>query len=89
MGAVKTQLPEIGPNDIEFVKVLHKRVTTPLVADGFKWDLRKMKNLCGQVKLYVCLVNKYPEEDAGDECGRKSGSLLAGSGSTSEEVGTM
>ena len=66
-----------------------KRVTTPLVADGFKCDFRKIKNLCGQGKLYVCFVNKYPEEDAGDECGRESGSMLAGSGSTWEEVGSM
>ena len=89
VAVVKTQLLEIGPNDIEFVKVLHKRVTTTLVADGFKWDWRKIKNLCGQGKLCVRLVNKYPEEDAGDECGRESGSLLAGSGSTSEEVGSI
>lgn len=63
VGALKTQLPDIAPNDIKFVKVLSKRVTTPLVADGHNWDFKHVKNLCDQGKLYVRLVgNKHSRE---------------------------
>ena len=54
--ALKTQLPDIAPDDLEFVKVHSKRVTTPVVADGYNWDFKHVKNLCGQGKLYVRLV---------------------------------
>jgi len=60
VGALKSKLADIAPNDIEFIKVLNKRVTNPLVADGHKWDFKHVKNLCGQGKLCVRLVeNKY------------------------------
>lgn len=61
--ALKTQLPDIALNDIEFVKVLSKRVTTPLVADGYNWDFKHIKNLCGQGKLYVRLVGNKQLRD--------------------------
>lgn len=54
--ALKTQLPDIAPDDLEFVKVHNKRVTTPVVADGYNWDFKHVKDLCGQGKLYVRLV---------------------------------
>ena len=55
VGALKTQIPDIAPDDFEFVKVLGKRVSTPVVADGYNWDFKQVKNLCGQDKLYVRL----------------------------------
>ena len=58
---VQTQLPDIAPDDFEFVKVLGKRVSTPVVADGYNWDFKHVKNLCGQGKLYVRL-NKQREQ---------------------------
>ena len=38
------------------------RVSTPVVADGYNWDFKHVKNLCGQGKLYVRL-NKQQEQD--------------------------
>ena len=61
VGALKTQIPDIAPDDFEFVKVLGKRVSTPVVADGYNWDFKHVKNLCGQGKLYVRL-NKQREQ---------------------------
>ena len=49
-------------HDFEFVKVLGKKVSTPVVADGYNWDFKHVKNLCGQGKLYDRL-NKQQEED--------------------------
>ena len=40
VGALKTQIPDIAPDDFEFVKVLGKRVSTPVVADGYNWDFK-------------------------------------------------
>ena len=60
--ALKTQIPDIAPDDFEFVKVLGKRVSTPVVADGYNWDFKHVKNLFGQGKLYVRL-NKQQEQD--------------------------
>lgn len=48
--------------NFEFVKVLGKRVSTPVVADGYNWDFKHVKNLCGQGKLYVRL-NKQQEQE--------------------------
>lgn len=62
VGALKTQIPDIAPDDFEFVKVLGKRVSTPVVADGYNWDFKHVKNLCGQGKLYVRL-NKQQEQE--------------------------
>ena len=62
VGALKTQIPDIAPDDFEFVKVLGKRVSTPVVADGYNWDFKHVKNLCGQGKLYDRL-NKQQEQD--------------------------
>ena len=62
VGALKTQILDIAPDDFEFVKVLGKRVSTPVVADGYNWDFKHVKNLCGQGKLYVRL-NKQQEQD--------------------------
>lgn len=36
--------------------------STPDVADGYNWDFKHVKNLCGQGKLYVRL-NKQQEQD--------------------------
>ena len=54
VGALETQIPDIAPDDLEFVIVLGKR-STPVVADGYNWDFKHVKNLCGQGKLYVHL----------------------------------
>ena len=62
VGALKTQIPDIAPDDFEFVKVLGKRVSTPAVADGYNWDFKLVKNLCGRGKLYVRL-NKQQEQE--------------------------
>jgi len=58
--AVKTQLTGINPDDFEFVKVQNKRVTVTLVAEGYRWDFKHVKNLCGQGKLYVRLLREFP-----------------------------
>ena len=62
VGALKTQRPDIAPDDFEFIKVLGKRVSTPVVADGYNWDFKHVKNLCGHGKLYVRL-NKQQEQE--------------------------
>ena len=59
--ALKTQIPDIAPDDFEFVKFLSRRVSTPVVADCYSWDFKHIKNLCGQGKLYVRL-NKQQEQ---------------------------
>ena len=55
IGALKTQIPDIAPDDFELVEVLSKRVSIPVVADGYYWNFKHVKNLCGQGELHVRL----------------------------------
>ena len=49
----KRKLPLIGKNDFEFVKREKQCIVRPVVKQGYKWDIRHMKNLCDQGRLYV------------------------------------
>ncbi|RMX51903.1 hypothetical protein pdam_00012162 [Pocillopora damicornis] len=55
VGALKTQRPDIAPDDFEFVKVLGKRVSTPVVADGYNWDFKH--------NGIRCLRQMFPQHD--------------------------
>ena len=57
----KRKLPLIGKNDFEFVKRERQCIVRPVVKQGYKWDFRHVKNLCGQGRLYVQLT--VPSDD--------------------------
>lgn len=57
VGALKTQIPDIAPDDFEFVKVLGKRVSTPVVADGYNWDFKQLKTHVVKANCMSVLTN--------------------------------
>ena len=68
----KRKLPLIGKHDFEFVKRERQSIVRPVVKEGYKWDFRHVKNLCGQGRLYVQLTvpsDDLAEIDNSDEDG--------------------
>ena len=44
---------EIGPTDFEFINMSGKKASVPQCKDGFEWDGRAVKELCGSGSIYV------------------------------------
>ena len=55
----KTRISGLSPNDLSFVKVSRKIVSTPACKEGHKWDFPQIKAIKGQGKLYVRLENSH------------------------------
>ena len=55
----KTRISGLSPNDLSFVKVSRKIVSTPACKEGRKWDFPQIKAINGQGKLYVRLENSH------------------------------